>query len=149
MPAARLGQTGRVKIDDTDRCPCLSGDPYGRCCGLVHRGERVAPTAEALMRSRYSAFVALDGDYLKRSWHPSTRPGSLSLDPDTRCLRLDIVRTWAGGPFDDAGEVEFRAIARDADGRYVLHEVSTFTREGGEWFYVDGVQMPGEPGQPS
>lgn len=98
------------------------------------------------MRSRYSAFVTLDADYLTRSWHPSTRPGSLGLDPDTRWLRLEIVRTRAGGPFDDVGEVEFRAIARDADGRYVLHEVSSFVREDGSWFYVDGVQVPGEPG---
>ncbi|MGO2112456.1 MAG: YchJ family protein [Pseudoclavibacter sp.] len=137
-----VGHTGGVNLGDNDRCPCLSGDPFGRCCGSIHRGERSAPTAEALMRSRYSAFAALDADYLRRSWHASTRPGSLTLDPETRWMRLDVLRTRSGGPFDESGEVEFRAIARDGDGRYALHEVSSFVRESGEWYYVDGVQVP-------
>ena len=128
--------------DETRRCPCQSGDPYGRCCGRLHRGEHAAPTAEALMRSRYSAFALGDVDYLRHSWHASTRPGDLSLDAETRWLRLEIVRTRAGGPFDREGEVEFRAIARDPDGRFVLHEVSRFTRVDGVWQYLDGVQVP-------
>ena len=126
---------------DTDRCPCLSGDPYGRCCAPVQRGERVAATAVALMRSRYTAFATGDADWLRASWHATTRPGALHLDPDTRWLRLEIVRTVQGGPFDEHGEVEFRAIARDDGGRFVLHESSRFVREAGVWSYVDGLTM--------
>lgn len=129
--------TATVPADDA-RCPCGSGDTYGSCCGPLHAGRRAAPTAPQLMRSRYSAFVVGDGAYLARTWHPSTRPGELVLDDGTGWLRLDIVDVVAGGPFDDRGEVEFRAISRDANGRHVLHERSRFVREHGRWSYVDG-----------
>lgn len=131
--------------DDADRCPCLSGERFGRCCAPVHRAERAAPTAEALMRSRYSAFATGDVEWLLASWHPATRPADLHLDPETRWLRLEIVRTLGGGPFDDEGEVEFRAVARDAAGRLVLHESSRFVREGGVWRYRDGIAVPEHP----
>lgn len=93
------------------------------------------------MRSRYTAFATGDGEWLRESWHPSTRPGDLALDPDTRWLRLEIVRTMQGGPFDDEGVVEFRAVARDPGGRFVLHESSRFARDGGAWRYLDGVTV--------
>jgi len=126
-------------VDDATRCPCLTGLPYGECCGPLHRGERSAPTAEALMRSRYSAFAAGEADYLRATWHPSTRPGSLELEPGRRWRRLDILGTRAGGPFDDAGEVEFVAFFADDDGtRGQLAERSRFVRDAGTWFYVDG-----------
>ncbi|WP_454050125.1 YchJ family protein [Cellulomonas sp. Marseille-Q8402] len=125
------------------RCPCLSGLPYDECCGPLHRGERPAPTAEALMRSRYSAFAVGDAGYLLASWHPSTRPERLDLDDDVRWYRLDVLATAAGGPFDDAGTVEFRAYHRGPDGRGSLHEVSRFVRDAGAWRYVDGDVAPG------
>ncbi|AEG42965.1 YchJ family protein [Isoptericola variabilis] len=131
-------------MDDSDRCPCLSGETYGACCGPLHRGARTAATAEALMRSRYSAFAVGDARYLLATWHPSTRPSSLELDPDQVWRRLDVLATRAGGPFDDAGEVEFAASFRDASTgeRGRLHEVSRFVRDGGTWFYVDGDVGP-------
>ncbi|MEN5072841.1 YchJ family protein [Isoptericola cucumis] len=127
-------------MDDTDRCPCLSGDTYGACCGPLHRDERRAATAEALMRSRYSAYALRDVPYLRSTWHPSTRPPELDLDPDQEWRRLDILGTRAGGPFDDDGEVEFVARYRWATtgDRGRLHEVSRFVRERGRWLYVDG-----------
>ena len=127
-----------MPIDDAARCPCLSGHLYGECCGPVHRGERAAPTAEALMRARYSAFAGGDTRFLRASWHPSTRPGSLDLDDELRWVRLDVLRTEAGGPFDDSGVVEFVAHRRGPGGRGSLHERSRFVREGGRWLYVDG-----------
>lgn len=90
------------------------------------------------MRSRYTAFAIGDAGYLLRSWHPSTRPERLDLDPDVRWLRLDILAKTRGGPFDADGVVEFEAIHRDAGGRGVLHERSRFVREQGQWSYVDG-----------
>lgn len=80
-------------MDDSDRCPCLSGETYGACCGPLHRGARTAATAEALMRSRYSAFAVGDARYLLATWHPSTRPSSLELDPDQVWRRLDVLAT--------------------------------------------------------
>jgi hypothetical protein len=60
-------------------CPCGLGDGYESCCGRLHAGAP-APTAESLMRSRYSAFAVGDAGYLLRTWHPSGRPQNLSLD---------------------------------------------------------------------
>ncbi|ARJ06471.1 UPF0225 protein [Cnuibacter physcomitrellae] len=126
-------------MDDAGRCPCSSGLPYGECCGPIHAGSVVAPTAQALMRSRFSAFAVGDAAYLLDSWHPSTRPASVDLEEDTRWLRLDILSTSAGGPFDDRGEVAFEARYRTAEGeRGVLRERSRFVRERGRWYYVDG-----------
>jgi SEC-C motif-containing protein len=121
------------------RCPCLSGLTYDACCGRLHAGTSTAQTAEQLMRSRYSAFAVGDADYLSATWHPSTRPDSLSLDPDRRWYRLDVLRTELGGPFDTEGVVEFRAYHRSADGKGSQHEVSNFVREDGRWLYVDGI----------
>ena len=95
------------------------------------------------MRSRYSAY-AIGGPeltrYLLATWHASTRPATLELDGSTRWRRLDVVRTTAGGPFDAHGTVDFAAHYTQApDGeRGVLREHSSFIREGGQWFYVDG-----------
>ena len=119
-------------------CPCGSGDPYARCCGPYHRGERAAPTAEALMRSRYSAFAVGAAPYLVDSWHPSTRPASLELDDDVVWRHLEIMRTQRGGPWDTDGVVEFEARFVQGRSRGRLHEVSRFVREHGRWFYVDG-----------
>ncbi|QCB92673.1 YchJ family protein [Cellulomonas shaoxiangyii] len=124
--------------DDT-RCPCGSGDTYGGCCGRFLGGAAHAPTAEALMRSRYTAFATGDAAYLRATWHPSRRPARVDLDDGTVWRRLDVLRTDAGGPFDDAGVVEFVARYRGPDGPGLLHERSRFVREGGRWFYVDGA----------
>ena len=124
-----------------DRCPCLSGETYGACCGRFHAGYASGTwptTAETLMRSRYSAFVVGAVDYLLATWHPSTRPVELVLDTDTEWRRLDIVRTEAGGPFDERGTVEFAAHFRHDGERGVQRESSRFLREDGRWYYLDG-----------
>jgi SEC-C motif-containing protein len=120
-------------------CPCLSGEQYADCCGRFHRGEAEAPTAEQLMRSRYSAFVVQDADYLLRTWHPDTRPKELELDPAMEWRRLDIVSTSRGGPLDSEGTVEFKAHFRHDGERGVHHETSRFLRRNKRWFYLDAV----------
>ncbi|WP_369745324.1 YchJ family protein [Paenarthrobacter sp. AMU7] len=119
-------------------CPCLSGDQYVDCCARFHRRDADAPTAEQLMRSRYSAFVVMDPDYILSTWHASTRPESIDLDADMLWRRLDIVSTSEGGPLDTTGTVEFAAHYRLDGERGVQREVSRFVREGKRWFYVDG-----------
>lgn len=84
------------------------------------------------MRSRFSAFAVGDADYLLATWHPSTRPATLDLDPDTRWYRLDILDRTAGGPLDVRGTVEFEAFFRGGSQR----ENSYFVREGGRWYYL-------------
>ncbi len=89
------------------------------------------------MRSRYSAYAVLDDGYLRHSWHPSTRPRVVALDPAVEWVQLEIVATDGGGPFDEEGTVEFLAHHR-RDGRPgVLHEASRFTRVGRRWLYLD------------
>lgn len=121
------------------RCPCLSGSTYADCCGPFHAGAAAAPTAERLMRSRYSAYAFGDVAYLLRSWHPLTRPAELTLDPELRWYRLDILSTSRGGMLDTDGTVEFRAHYRSPDGAGAQHETSRFVRDAGAWVYVDPV----------
>lgn len=121
------------------RCPCLSGDIYESCCGPILAGGSAAPTAERLMRSRFTAFAVGDAAYLLRSWHPSTRPGDFELDPETRWTRLDILDSEAGGPFDTAGVVEFEAFYREGSIRSSMRERSRFVRENRIWTYLDGT----------
>jgi SEC-C motif-containing protein len=121
-------------------CPCGSGRPYAACCGRCHAGE-AAPDAEALMRSRYSAYALGLPDYLLATWAPQTRPGSLdSGEADHRrptWLGLAVHSHRATG--DDAAEVEFTARFRIGSGpAQRLRETSRFRRENGRWFYVDG-----------
>lgn len=111
---------------------------FGSCCGPVI-ASGTAPTATRLMRSRFTAFAIRDAAHLLRSWHPSTRPTELHLDDDVRWLRLDILHTVRGGPFDADGVVEFEAFYRDEAARGSLRERSRFVREDRLWLYVDGV----------
>ncbi|MEU1049746.1 YchJ family protein [Streptomyces sp. NPDC005897] len=118
----------------TPPCPCGRSEPYEKCCGRFHAGPAAAPTAEALMRSRYSAFVRLDAGYLRRTWHPRTRPARLDLDPAMRWTGLEILDTADGSAFHTTGTVTFRASYRGGS----LHERSRFERVDGAWVYVDG-----------
>ncbi|CAM5439422.1 YchJ family protein [Streptomyces purpurascens] len=118
----------------TRSCPCGLPDSYQACCGRYHSGASAAPTAEALMRSRYSAFVKGDAGYLLRTWHPRTRPGTLELDAGTRWTGLEILETGEGSAFHTSGTVTFRASYRGGS----LHERSRFERVDGAWVYVDG-----------
>jgi len=122
----------------SDACPCGSGRHYAECCGQLHGSAKSEITAEALMRSRYSAYVLKLADYLLASWHPSTRPGSLDLaeDDGTKWLGLEIKR--CDQQDERHATVEFVARYRIAGRGHRLHELSRFVREDGRWFYVDG-----------
>lgn len=120
-------------------CPCGHAMPYALCCGrYVEEFDGLpAPDAEALMRSRYSAFVLERADYLRATWHASKRPSRVSFDAGVKWLGLEV---RAHKVVDDShAEVEFVARLREPGGRAVrLHERSRFVREDGRWFYVDG-----------
>jgi SEC-C motif domain protein len=117
-------------------CPCGSGEPVAACCGRLHSGQTCAATAEQLMRSRFSAFALGEEAYLLSSWHPSTRPKRLRLDPAQEWTRLEIVARTGGGPFDSEGTVAFRAHYAAGGRAGVLEENSSFVRADGAWLYV-------------
>ncbi len=96
------------------------------------------------MRSRYSAFALGDVDYLLRTWHPSTRPAGLRLDPRHAYVGLEVLGVEAGGARDSDGRVTYRVSSRAPDGRDgSFTEDARFTRRGRRWVYVDGVIEPG------
>jgi SEC-C motif-containing protein len=117
-------------------CPCGRPLPYARCCGRYHAGE-AAPDAEALMRSRYSAYALRREDYLRATWHASTRPAAPLFEPEggPKWIGLDVLRHTAEG---DRAVVEFIARCRVGGRAQRLHEASRFVREDGRWYYVDG-----------
>lgn len=87
------------------------------------------------MRSRYSAFVKDERAYLLETWHPSTRPAVIEPpEPGLQWLGLDVKRAGLEG--QDRGLVEFVARSKLGGRAHRLHEVSTFVREGGRWFYL-------------
>ncbi|MEQ1531222.1 MAG: YchJ family protein [Methylococcales bacterium] len=120
-------------------CPCGSTKLYPACCGPYHAGEQQAPTAQALMRSRYSAFVLKKTAYLQQTWAASMRPAYLDISDDaSEWQGLDIVALKAGQAVDSEGWVEFKAFYALNAQPWVLHERSRFIKEQGRWYYVDG-----------
>jgi SEC-C motif domain protein len=119
-------------------CPCGLGDAYAACCGRLHAGAP-APTAEALMRARYSAFAVGEPGYLLGTYHPSSRPDAFSLDPSIEWTRLAVLETEHGGLFDAEGTVRFLAVYVRDGKRGVHAETSRFARADGRWAYVGPV----------
>lgn len=133
----------RVAMKDTQLpCPCGRAARYAQCCGALHQrfadsGELTAPDAETLMRSRYSAYVLDLLDYLLATWHPSTRPATLTPnEPGLKWLGLQVkkhVRQDA-----EHALVEFVARSKLGGRAYRLTELSRFERLNGAWLYLDG-----------
>jgi SEC-C motif-containing protein len=120
-------------------CPCGSNLRYSRCCGVWHQGEHhlQAPTAEALMRSRYSAYALDLTDYVADTWHASTRPDLLEPNPaGLKWLGLDVKRHVQVDATH--ATVEFVARSRLQGRAQRMHEVSRFIKEANRWYYVDG-----------
>jgi SEC-C motif domain protein len=130
----------RPAKNPADACPCSSALILAACCGRYHSGQQhlQAPTAEALMRSRYSAYVLSLHDYLLATWHPLTRPATLEADPPAlKWLGLEVRRHAQED--DDHAVVEFVARSKLGGRAQRLHETSRFVREGERWYYVDGM----------
>jgi SEC-C motif-containing protein len=134
----------------TTDCPCGAGRPFTACCEPYISGKAKAPTAEALMRARYSSFVKGKIDFVEKSHDPETRKegfdraGAEKWAKDSTWKGLEIVATKDGGEKDETGIVSF--VARfSQDGKDFQHgEISAFRRIGGDWFFVDG-QAPSAP----
>jgi SEC-C motif-containing protein len=119
-------------------CPCGLPARLSACCGRWHGGalHLQAPDAERLMRSRYSAYVLQDADYLRATWHPSTRPAAIDFDPTQRWLGLQVLQHAVHGA--DHATVAFVVRWRQSGRPGQMAETSRFVREDARWFYVDG-----------
>jgi SEC-C motif-containing protein len=140
-----------TKAKPAAACPC-GGTSFEACCGPFLAGEAIPPTAEALMRSRYTAYTLKNEDYLKATWHPSTRPTEPVTDENEKLqwLGLEVKSALrlrqrkADLPEQpDRDTVEFVARFRIGGRAQRLHEISRFVREAGDdgaprWFYLDG-----------
>lgn len=133
-------------------CPCGAGHPFARCCGPLLEGAP-APTALALMRSRYTAYVRGAVDYLVETQAEELRAGLdraaiARWSRETRWTGLEIVATERGGAEDRDGIVEFiaRGVSRGAP--FAQRERSRFRRDGGRWYYVDGEVGGGGRSEP-
>ncbi len=125
-----------------NQCECGSGKGYLACCGQYHQDMAVALTAEALMRSRYCAYVREYNEYLNKSWHSSTRPrDAITHNPQLIWRGLEVINIVGGGEQDSRGEVEFVAHYTISGRPESLHERSHFIREAGQWFYVRGDDL--------
>lgn len=129
-------------LTNSNLCLCGSGKLNAYCCGPYLDGTTSAPTAEALMRSRYVAYALGAKVYLLETWDAATRPASLNFDtePPLNWIGLSIKRHELQG--SDRAIVEFVARYKIAGSAYRLHETSRFVRKDGHWFYVDGDIEP-------
>lgn len=125
-------------------CPCggmIPGTSYAACCQPFIDGVAAAPTAEHLMRSRYTAYAMGNAGYVLSTWHASTRPSELTLETAgtphaTRWLGLAVHSSVQLS--DDQAQVMFTARYREGGRAHKLREHSRFVLESGCWFYVDG-----------
>jgi len=126
-------------MDKADTCPCNSDIPYEECCGRYISGNEHAPTALALMRSRYTAYTQQNNPYLLDTWHLDTRPDDNPSDDDnTVWTGLDILRTEKGLEGDQEGIVEFIAHCNVKGQTSHVHETSQFIYTQDRWYYLNG-----------
>jgi len=128
-------------------CSCGSGKNYDDCCGPIIAGAP-APTAEALMRSRYTAHVRHDLAHLERSLSADQRKtfdadAAKQWSEQSEWLGLTISRTEQGGPDDKIGAVEFTAKFKMEGKEHEHFEIALFGREEGRWVYTGQVNGPG------
>jgi len=130
-------------------CPCGSTKDYSECCELYHSGAKVAPTAESLMRARYSAFEKEKLSFLSDTLTEESRKDYSAEETESwagraKWQKLTIVKTEAGQENDSQGIVEFQAHFKMEGRNQIHHERSRFIKQNGAWFYVDGEMNPAQ-----
>lgn len=122
------------------QCPCGLEADYESCCGVFHQGEADAPTAEKLMRSRYSAFIKKEYDYLESSLDPQTalgfdNDGNRKWAEEVQLFKLEILRAEENG---NKAVVEFKAHYKQDNADHIHHEISKFRKQAGVWYFREG-----------
>ena len=125
-----------VSMNSSQLCPCESSKDYKSCCRQYIEKETDTPNAEALMRSRYTAFVQMNETYLRYSWHPETCPNDLNLDKKTKWTGLKITPQIKHTNNAHENTVEFVARYKINGKAFRLHEISLFTQYLGRWVYL-------------
>lgn len=130
--------------DTLGQCPCGTQRAYLVCCQPLHNGLSKATSAEQLMRSRYSAYVFGQEQYLLSTWHPDTRPSQLNLSQDKaiKWLRLEILNksNLKLNPKNaiQQATVEFVAFYKIDGKAEKMHENSMFEKLEDNWYYLNG-----------
>lgn len=130
-------------------CPCGSGLSYAECCEPAHSGAALPKTAEALMRSRYSAYAKGAIQWLGDTLHPSNRGdwdegATRRWAEQSEWLGLEVVATEQGAEDDAEGFVEFVATFKEKGATRKHHERARFQKKDGRWFYLDGTLLKPE-----
>ncbi len=125
------------------KCYCNSNLDFTACCEPLLKARRKATTAEQLMRSRYSAYVMADINYLLMTHHKQSRPTKdrksiLSWTKSVQWISLEIVKSEKGNANDNVGYVEFKAFFMENGKLECIHENSRFVKDKGLWFYITG-----------
>lgn len=128
-------------------CPCGSGKAFSSCCEPILQAKSPAPTAEALMRSRYTAYCIKAIDYLISSTHYQyrasvDRPFIEKWADSAQWLGLEILQLEQGTEKDTEGTVEFVASYKDKDQVFKHHELGFFKKVKGAWYYYKGKLIP-------
>jgi SEC-C motif domain protein len=131
-------------------CSCDTKKPFSECCEPVLKGVRTPATAVELMRSRYTAYVRHEIDYIMNTLSPTRkkdtdRKATEEWSRDTQWEGLEIVSTVKGGPEDETGSVEFIAKFREKEEAKTHHELATFVKLKGSWYFEDGRTPPQKP----
>ncbi len=123
-----------------EHCLCGHNLDYAHCCGLYHSGEKLPATAEALMRSRFTAYAMHNAGYLSATWETARCPETIDFSREkAEWRRLEIIGVKKGGLKDSKGVVEFKAYFLLDGEEYAMHEISRFVKSDGRWFYLDGA----------
>lgn len=132
-----------------EKCPCGSTLTYKKCCEPLIKGVSQATTAESLMRSRYSAYVNAEMDYLYSTTHPDHRKGydhdgTRKWAESSEWLGLEIVSS-RGGEEDSLGEVEFIATFSEDGNETAHHELGKFRKLDSQWYFTEGKMVTSKP----
>ena len=131
-------------------CPCGSEIEYNECCKPFIHDNELVPTAEALMRSRYTAFTEAAVDYIESTTHPDQRAqfdssGTKEWAEQSEWHQLQILNTSAGSAGDETGEVEFIATYSQDGNKTNHHERAHFRKLDGKWFFYDAEMVRPQP----
>ncbi len=127
-------------MEQSAQCICKSGITYGECCGLYLSGNQHALTAEALVRSRFTAFAFHNEAYILKTWDPKNRPPRVKFpEKGVEWTQLEILDKKKGESKDAKGVVEFKAYYQLNNEDYSVNEISRFRQEQGRWYYLDGA----------
>ncbi len=132
----------KKKTENANPCPCQSGQEFNQCCEVFLKGTQKPETAEKLLRSRYTAFVLGNVDYIMTTHHTKTigeidRNGIEEWSRSATWHGLEIKSIEQGTAKDDEGTIEFVARYTQEGRTYNHHEFSLFKKDNGEWKFYD------------